>query len=119
MILDEFIQKIKKQPERLEFQEVLDVIAQHYRYIPTHFINGVGEHLQDNPAGTNEGSCKIFAFGKICNLTKEQVLACFGRYYREDVLLEPEGTNHGNIRAFIKSGWEGLSFSTPPLEKIN
>jgi hypothetical protein len=31
---------------------------------------------------------------------------CFGAYYREEVLGDLEGTNHQNIRNFMKSGWD-------------
>jgi hypothetical protein len=36
-------------------------------------------------------------------------LACFGTYYRDDVLANPEGSDHGNIRNFMKTGWAGVS----------
>jgi hypothetical protein len=35
-------------------------------------------------------------------------LACFGAYYRNDVLGNPEGSDHGNIRNFMESGWAGV-----------
>ena len=117
MTLDSLLQKIKTQTHFLKFQEVIDVINEYYLYTPTHFTNGVGEKKQDNPAGTNEGSCKIFSFGKIHQLSEEQVLGCFGRYYREDVLQNPDGDDHGNIRAFIESGWAELSFDHPALKE--
>lgn len=60
-------------------------------------------------AGVNEGSCKVFAFGKIAVLSAEEVLACFGEHYR-GVLADPSGDSHGNIRAFMESGWDGVDF---------
>ena len=36
--------------------------------------------------------------------------ACFGAYYFEEVLENPEGTNHQNIRNFMKLGWDGIQF---------
>jgi hypothetical protein len=37
-------------------------------------------------------------------------LSCFGAYYQEDVLGDPDGTNHQNIRNFMKTGWDGIAF---------
>ena len=37
-------------------------------------------------------------------------LELFGRFYRDDVLGKPDGDDHGNIRNFMKSGWDGVSF---------
>jgi hypothetical protein len=71
-----------------------------------------------NESGTNEGSCKIFAFAQLNDLSVEQTLACFGKYYREDVLENPEGNDHGNIRNFMISGWEGVKFSCEALVKV-
>ncbi|WP_263322480.1 HopJ type III effector protein [Endozoicomonas sp. Mp262] len=78
-------------------------------------MNGRDKLRQVNEAGTNEGSCKIFAFGKIHNLTQEETLACFGRFYREDVINDHHGQGHGNIRAFIVSGWDGITFDHQAL----
>jgi hypothetical protein len=42
-------------------------------------------------------------------------LACFGSYYRKDVLENPNGTDHQNIRNFMNRGWEGISFEKEAL----
>ena len=68
-----------------------------------------------NEAGTNEGSCKIFAFAQLHHLSEQATLACFGQYYREDVLQNPQGNDHGNIRNFIKQGWQGITFESDVL----
>lgn len=57
----------------------------------------------------NEGSCKVFSFGKLASLSPEETLACFGEHYRS-VVADPAGDSHGNIRAFMKTGWEGVLF---------
>jgi len=36
------------------------------------------------------------------------------RYYREDVLGNPDGTDHANIRSFVKVGWDGVTFPYGP-----
>ncbi len=55
------------------------------------------------------------------NLSVEQTLHCFGKYYREEVLNDPDGESHQNIRQFIKNGYTGISFEREVLyaEKIN
>ncbi|MCG8378457.1 MAG: HopJ type III effector protein [Proteobacteria bacterium] len=111
MDLENFLEKLDTNPETIEFDETMTVIDSNYVYTPTTFQNG-GQH---NNAGENEGSCKIFAFAKLHNLTREQTLHCFGKYYRDDVLGNPEGESHQNIRQFIKSGWDGIKFNDAPL----
>ena len=96
----------------IAFEDVMHVISENYDYTATSFTNG--ELL--NETGTNEGSCKVFYFAKLNNLNEQQTLACFGRYYREDVLANPEGSDHGNIRNFIKTGWSGIQFNGVALK---
>ncbi|MGD8110167.1 HopJ type III effector protein [Vibrio sp. TRT 17S01] len=106
MDVNTLIQKLKDAPQTVEFDEIIAVIDDVYNFSPTTFTNGETKNEQ----GQNNGSCKIFAFAKLNGLTKEQALACFGRYYREDVLENPDGTDHQNIRNFMKTGWEGITF---------
>jgi hypothetical protein len=117
MPIDEFIHKIKNQPDTISFDETMTQITNHYNYTPVRFRNGVENNLVVNEAGTNEGSCKIFAFAQLNGLNERETLACFGKYYREDVLENPEGTDHGNIRTFIKYGWRGIVFNGDALSK--
>jgi hypothetical protein len=49
------------------------------------------------------------------NLSQAETLACFGAYYFEEVLGDPEGTNHQNIRNFMKLGWDGIQFQGEAL----
>lgn len=106
------VEKLSSEPLSVEFSEVIQIIEAFYDYEPTAFSNG---DLQ-NAAGSNEGSCKIFAFAKLHGLTEAQTLACFGTYYRDDVLAHPEGTDHGNIRNFIQHGWGGVEFHGEALQ---
>jgi hypothetical protein len=98
-----------------EFQETMAVIAENYHYQPTEFSNGLQQTLV-NEAGRNEGSCKIFAFAKLHQLTVEQTLALFGAYYSQDVLGNPSGNDHQNIRNFMRDGWEGIVFKGEALQ---
>lgn len=103
--------QLNNTPEQVQFTDVISVIEKNYQYTPVKFTNGD----VINEAGTNEGSCKIFAFAQLNNLSEQATLACFGKYYREDVLQHPDATDHGNIRNFIKYGWQGVKFSTSAL----
>jgi len=111
MSLKNLLKKIKLQTELVEFSEVIAVITANYHYHPCTFTNGD----LINAAGTNEGSCKIFAFAQLHHLSEQETLACFGHYYREDVLQNPQGEDHGNIRNFIQQGWQGINFESVAL----
>jgi hypothetical protein len=119
MTVDELIEKLNTDPESIDFTEVINTIEKTCHYTPTRFYNGTGSNAVTNEAGTNEGSCKIFAFGKLHNLNEKQTLACFGNYYREDVLGHPENNDHRNIRNFMVYGWEGIDFEDEALTPMN
>lgn len=113
--LETFLHKLASQPEVIEFEDTIGLIDSLYRFEPTAFDNGE----QHNPAGQNNGSCKILAFGQLHGLSEAQTLACFGRFYRQDVLGNPAGTDHGNIRNFMRTGWAGVRFKGSPLTPRN
>lgn len=102
------------QREVVPFADTLALIGELYDYAPTALSNGIGEDRLDSPAGTNEGSCKVFAFARLNGLSKEATLACFGEHYQA-VLNDPAGTGHPNIRLFMRHGWEGIAFESMPL----
>ena len=106
MPLSRFLETLNAAPETISFDDTIAVIQQNYTFTETAFTNGTTK----NEAGQNNGSCKIFAFGKLNQLTEEQTLHCFGDYYRQDVLENPEGNDHQNIRNFIQQGWPGIVF---------
>jgi hypothetical protein len=110
MTTEELIELIKTLPGEVEFDQVIDVIDSSYEYTPTYFTNGQGHDVVNNQSGSNEGSCKIFSFATLHGLNEQETLACFGKYYREDVLNHPEGSDHANIRTFIRHGWSGIQF---------
>ena len=105
MQLSTLINKLQAN-EKTSFDDALQVINDNYDYQATTFKNGDLE----NTAGTNEGSCKIFAFGLLNQLTAEQTLSLFGDYYWQDVLQDTEGSGHQNIRHFMTQGWSGIHF---------
>ena len=106
-------EKITQAPENITFSEVIAHIDEHFDFTPTRFTNGTAI----NEAGQNNGSCKIFSFAKLKALTQAQTLALFGDYYRVDVLGNPDGTDHQNIRNFILHGWEGIQFEGEALKE--
>jgi hypothetical protein len=112
MNIDVFLKKLNDTPESITFDDTMAVISESYEFTPASFTNGTVK----NEAGQNSGSCKLFAFALLNKLSEQQTLACFGAYYREDVLKNPDGTDHQNIRNFMKSGWSGVKFERMPLQ---
>jgi len=115
MQVESMLEQIKANPKDVSFEEVMSVISEHYDYQPVLFTNGITGDQVVNKAGENEGSCKIFAFAKLHELSESETLACFGKYYRNDVLQNEEGDDHANIRTFIRHGWKGIAFEQPAL----
>ncbi|APU09929.1 type III effector [Cellulophaga lytica] len=113
MTLDQFKEKLKNNPTAIAFTDTMQVIEDNYTFTPTAFKNGSLE----NKEGENSGSCKLFAFALKQELSKEETLACFGDYYRKDVLQDPEGNGHLNIRNFMLTGFNGLVFSADALKE--
>ena len=113
MTLEEFI-RLAKAGEKLSFQDSIAIIAEHYHYTPTRFVNGD----VINEAGSNEGSCKLFYFAKLHGLTEAQTLGLFGDYYWKDVLEQPDGSNHANIRSFMQQGWPGIAYDGEALRRL-
>ncbi len=115
MTLEIFLKKLHTCPDTIDFSDTVDVIETLYKFTPTAFKNGA----LHNAADQNNGSCKLFAFAQLQALTEQQTLACFGQYYRHDVLKNPTGEDHPNIRNFMETGWTGIKFSSTPLIAIN
>ena len=114
MSIPELIQQLRTQPSTIVFQQVIDTINANYIYTPTAFHNGIGDDCVVNAAGSNEGSCRIFSFAKLNGLNEGETLACFGEHYRA-VLNTPDGSDHANIRTFMRHGWKGIEFGGKAL----
>ncbi|PCJ31436.1 MAG: type III effector [Gammaproteobacteria bacterium] len=113
MQLNEFLASLNKTEENIDFATTMATIDDNYLFSPTSFNNGDCV----NESNTNNGSCKIFAFGLLNKLTEQQTLACFGDYYRQDVLGNPKGDDHQNIRNFMSTGWAGIKFNGEALTR--
>ncbi|MFT3826377.1 MAG: HopJ type III effector protein [Chitinophagaceae bacterium] len=92
------------------FKEVIEFIESRYQHQPTAFKNGEAY----NEATQNQGSAKVFSFAQLNNLGKEETLYLFAEHY-QSVLNNPEGTDHQNIRQFMKHGWPGITFEGQAL----
>ena len=106
-------EQLEKAPHEIQFKDVIAFIDAHYDFTPTRFTNG----NTVNEADQNNGSCKVFSFAKLNALSKDETLALFGDFYRTDVLQNPEGDDHQNIRNFIEFGWDGISFEGEALKR--
>ncbi|QEY59652.1 HopJ type III effector protein [Pseudomonas sp. C27(2019)] len=111
MHLTEFLKAIR-QPEH-RFADSLAFIDAHYHYTPCAFDNA-GLH---NPAGSNQGSCKILGLAVLEKLSTEDALLAFAEHYAY-VLATPNETEHANIRQLLKHGLESVHFSQLPLRRL-
>jgi hypothetical protein len=102
------IEKLKT--NSLSFKEVIEFIETHYQHQPTAFKNGEAY----NEATQNQGSAKVFSFAQLNNLSKEDTLYLFAEHF-QSVLNTPNGTDHQNIRQFMKHGWTGIVFEGEAL----
>jgi hypothetical protein len=98
------------QQDDFAFAETLAFVAAHYHYQPSAFRNGG----LDNAAGQNEGSCKTLGLARLEGFSLDETLRCFGEHYRS-VLATPDGSDHGNIRALMAHGLDGVQFEQAPL----
>lgn len=108
----ELLHKLETSPDQVSFDEVIAHIDDNYRFTAVRFSNG----SLINEAGQNNGSCKIFAFARLSDLSEQQTLNCFGDYYRIDVLQHPDADDHMNIRNFMRTGWSGIDFAADALQ---
>jgi hypothetical protein len=108
-LLEQFLLRLRA--GTTDFEDSIAIVNALYDYNPTAFTNGG----LSNAAGQNEGSCRLFAFAQLQGLSDADTLALFGRFYRVDVLQNPEGGDHGNIRNFMRQGWAGIRFAGPVL----
>ncbi|WP_293947063.1 MULTISPECIES: HopJ type III effector protein [unclassified Sphingobacterium] len=101
---------VKSKENQLQFQNVLDHIAANYMYSPAAFQNGNVK----NAATENQGSAKVLYFAKLHNLSRADTLLLFAEHY-QNVLDDPAGEGHQNIRQFMANGWNGVIFDAVVL----
>ncbi len=109
--LEALTAQLNSAPEQIEFNDVIALIDSTFTFTPSAFSNG-DVHNAENQ---NNGSCKLLALGQYLSLSNAHTLALFGRFYRDDVLGNPDGEDHANIRNFILSGAAGVTFEQFPL----
>jgi hypothetical protein len=105
---EQLIKKLKD--NSLTFKEVIEFIEKDYQHQPTAFKNGEAY----NEATQNQGSAKVFAFAQLNGLSAADTLYLFAEHY-QSVLGNPDGTDHQNIRQFMKHGWPGVVFEGEAL----
>lgn len=105
-MLELFFQQLTVEPDSISFEQSIALIDALYEFTPTAFRNG----SEQNSAGQNNGSCKLLSFASLHQLSAPQTLQLFGDFYRKDVLENPTGVDHQNIRQFMQHGWDGVSF---------
>lgn len=96
--------------DEANFADVIAFIEDNYTYTASAFTNG----NQENAADQNQGSAKVLAYAKLNNLSQEDTLKLFAEHYNA-VIETPNGTDHNNIRQFIKNGWNGVTFENNVL----
>lgn len=102
------LQQLKE--NTISFKEVIEFIETYYQHQPAAFKNGEAY----NEATQNQGSAKVFAFAQLNQLSAEDTLYLFAEHYQA-VLHTPDGTDHQNIRQFMKHGWNGIAFEGQAL----
>ena len=100
---NEFASKITKGEKVKTIDDAIDVIDKSFNYFEVPFKCGE----TNNPANVNVKSAKIFSFAILTKMDKEATLRLFGSIVDE---LTPNGTDHANIRNFMKYGWDGIEF---------
>lgn len=96
--------------QKMNFQDVLAYIEEHYIYLPSVFHNGALINIENE----NQGSARVLYFGKLMGLSVEQTLKLFAEHYIS-VLASPQNTDHQNIRQFMQHGWERVRFEREVL----
>jgi len=100
-----FNANVEMDADSLKFEEVMELIDTHFESGLIEFKNG---NIVNKP-GENEGSAKLLSYAALSEFDKDNTLKLWGQYYRE-VLADPDGDSHQNIRNFMKSGWDGVPF---------
>lgn len=96
---------VEMDADSLTMEGVLELIDAHYESQLLEFQNGD----MVNAPGENESSAKLLSYAALSNMDESTTLKLWGQHYR-DVLSDPTGTAHPNIRNFIKYGWAGVPF---------
>ncbi|MBU2897033.1 HopJ type III effector protein [Vibrio hepatarius] len=91
--MDKFLKRLTTAPNDVMFDQSIQLIDEYFDFQPINFVNGETQ----NQAGENNGSCKIFAFAQMQGLDESSTLACFGQFYRDDVLNNPNGSDQGKM----------------------
>jgi hypothetical protein len=112
MTLNDLLAAVYSDSKTLAFADVLSAIDAEFDFTPSAFVNGELKNSETE----NQGSCKVLCFAHKAGLSEGHAVRLFAEHYR-DVLADPKGDSHQNIRQFMKHGWHKVSFEKKPLQK--
>ena len=137
--LDSFLTTLKKEPTTIDFEQTMAAIEEGYDYSAVKFTCGELDSSAEQNQGSakifsfaklqklkKEATLELFGRFYRDDVRAQYVLE-FGSARLSDwyvvghlpvcmicasaqVLKSPDGTDHGNIRNFMKTGWDGVSF---------
>jgi len=110
------LERKRNSPESLDslldnhdsFEHVLKLIDCHFTVGAFSF--GIGN--VENKANENQNSFKVLVAAKFLGLNSDATVKLWGQHYHH-VIADPTGSSHGNLRQFLKYGWEVVRL--PPL----
>jgi len=111
MNTNEYLEKLRS-GVKMNFSDLTNLIDQEYEFLNVAFKNNDLINLKEE----NQGSAKVFCFGLMHSLSKEDTIRCFGEHY-QSVIDEPKNHNsHLNIRSFMSNGWNGVLINQNALK---
>ena len=111
MNTQQYLDRIKSSVQ-MNFIDFIQMIQEDYEFSNIAFEN----NGLFNSKEENQGSAKVFCFGLMHSLSKDEALRCFGEHYYA-VLDSPEKhSSHLNIRNFMHGGWEGVLINSKALK---
>ena len=111
MNTQQYLDRIKSSVQ-MNFIDFIQMIQEDYEFSNIAFEN----NGLFNSKEENQGSAKVFCFGLMHSLSKDEALRCFGEHYHS-VLDSPENhSSHLNIRNFMHGCWEGVLINSKALK---
>jgi hypothetical protein len=107
--IENLLRKVRTDASSLMFAETLEAIELGFEFFGVKF--SCGDVVSSS--SENTGSSKVLSMAILVGLTDAETLACFGEHYR-DVLADPSGASHANIRALMATGLAGVKFPNGP-----
>lgn len=100
-----FAEDVKSGKLNPSFEQTIAMIDANFQYFAVPMK--IGDLI--SAPNVNVASSKIFAFGLMTRMDEASTLKMFGEIYSN---LDPAGSDHPNIRNFMRDGWGGVFFET-------